>query len=286
MNFLETIKNSFYNPTFYQQEKDSSFRKPFWYFVKISLVAAFIITILFSIAFVPTVSSVFSPATVQKITTSFPETLTVTLKDGRASSNIKGPYAIPVPAGTGVSSQGSGSSRLPAHKNMIVIDTETPFMFDNFKKYDTHVLLTADYIVGEKDNGQVTVQALKGVPDLTINRAQITSWTSSILPLLKFIIPLLLLGILIGVFIGSIVGHMIVLLILTLLVWIIQKIRKSGLSYGTLYKLGLYAFTPLILLSLLSFIYNFPWYIDWAVFLVVILSNIRHIKISSTTSSL
>ncbi len=286
MKFIKTIKDTFYNPSFYKQEKDSPFRKPFWYFVKISLIAAFIITIFFSVVFVPTVSNLFSPATVQKLTSSFPETLTVTLKSGRASSNINGPYAIPVPPGTSISGRPGTSASLPAHKNMVVIDTETPFVFDNFKKYDTYILLTADYIVGEKDNGQVTVQPLKGIPDITINRAQIISWASSILPLLKFIIPLLLLGVLIGVFIGSVIGHMIVLLVLTLIVWIIEKIRKSGLGYGTLYKLGLYAFTPLILLSVLSFIFNLPWYIDWAIYLVLILTNIWHIKTASSPSTL
>lgn len=268
MRFLTQIKKSIYGPEFYQAASLVPFKEALKYFSKLISIAALVAMVIFSFIFVPTVTAVFSKNGVDNLLSQFPAELTLTLKDGKVSTNVPEPYMIPVPP----------SDRATGKTNFAVIDTKTVASAENFSKYSTILLITSDYIIGEKSNGQITIQNFKGIPDMVLNRATITSFADKILPYLKIVIPLLLLLVFFGFLIGAYIANLVSLLLLTLIVWIVGKIRKTGITYGTYYKLGLYGVTPLVILSMISGLLNLPWFADWVVFFILFFINTKFVK--------
>ncbi len=269
MAFFKQIQQSIYGPDFYRAMSTVSAKEGFKYYSKLTSIAALVIMVLFAFVFVPVVTVVFSKGNVNKLVSQFPAELTVTVRDGKASTNVAEPYAIVMPPGDAKSAQ---------RQNLVVIDTKASVDVSSLEKYNTAILVTSDYIVGEKSNGQITIQKLKGVPDMTINRQVVSSYAEKIFPYLKFIVPFLLLTVFIGAYLAGFIANLIVLLILTLIVWIVGKIRKTGITYGTYYKLGLYGITPVVILSMISGLINLPWLADWIIFFILFFINTKFVK--------
>lgn len=268
MSFFRNLKNSVYNPGFYKAEQHAPFKQALGYYTKLALFAALLTAIIVSIIVIPTITFFTSSTFVNKIVGYYPEELTLSVKNGQASSNVQEPYSIPFPSDLG------SSHNRPKHKNLIVIDTKTPFSLESFEKADTMALVTKDYIIGEKGNGQLTLQKLKTLPDVAINRSKILSWIEFIRPWIKFIIP----GIIVATFILSFIARWILgllaSLVLSFLVWIVQMIRKVRTPFAEVYKLTLYAITlPLLLDTVLFVIGGLPWYLYLVIYLVVFFAN-------------
>ncbi len=272
MSFFKQLKSSIYGPLFYQAASLVPAKEAFKYFSKLISIVALVAMVIFACVFVPVVTTVLSRDNVNKILSQFPSELTLTLKDGKASTNVQEPYIIPAPASAPT------SDRAAEKTNLVVIDTKATASMESFIRYSTTFLITSDYIIGEKSNGQVTIQSLKGIPDMTLNRGVIASFAEKILPYLKIVIPFMILLAFIGSFIGAYIINLILLLILTLVVWIVGLIRKTGIGYGTYYKLGLYAITPLVIISMFGALFSLPWYVDWVVFFVLFFINTRFVK--------
>ncbi len=278
MNFPNEIKSSVYNPAFYAEKRTAAGGKAFSYFMKISTIKVLIWTIFLSFYVVPLVSGIFSQKGMETIVGSFPSDLQITIKGGQLSTNVVEPYYIPLPTDLSTSANSKTSSHQP--KNLAVIDTKATSPLDSFAQYDTSILVTKDYLISQKSTGQVTVQKLSSLPDTVINQAKISDWITKLHPFLLIFIPLMIIGIIIGAFIFTVIGNLIFLLIYSLVVWLVQKIRKTGMTYGQSYKLGFYAITLPLALDLVFGLCSFylPWYVDAVVFLVVIFVNIRGIK--------
>lgn len=276
MKFFSHFKHSVYSPSFYHDRKVAPLGHAFGYFFILILCTSVIATIVFMLLGVPKLQKYTSPEFVSQVVSYFPAELTVTLKGGQASTNVSEPYAIPIPATLFSELQMKpAGSRV---ENFIVIDTTHPFVLTDFASYKTALLLTKDFIVVEDRNGKITVNPLKSFPDAVIDQTLVLNLMNKAVPYIKTLTPLLIPIVLIGSYIGYVIGYLFLLLISSLIVWIVYMIQKKGITYGTCYKLGLYAVTLPIIIDLIlsaTSIGSSPWYVTLILILIVMLANIR-----------
>ena len=193
--FFSTIKESVYGPASYVRNKDASGGQTFGYFIKLCLTSSVIMAIAFSAYTMPGLISMLSQKSFDTYAQTFPADLHIYIKDGMASSTPSGLYTIPMPEGWAsstakASSRQSASADEFAHRNLLTIDTGASSSVDAFAGYDTLALLTRDYFVYEKSsNGQITIQPVKNLPNITIDRASISGLANRVQPMLKIALP-------------------------------------------------------------------------------------------------
>ncbi len=246
MSFLQNIKSSIYNPSFYREIAMGNEHKPFRYFFKLSFLLALIFAVVVSFQVIPEIKK-FINESKQKIEENYPKDLEVKIEKGVATTNAVEPYFVKFPE-TPVDI----NTEMPDVENILVIDTKTPFSLEKFKEHKTISLLTKDSIVSIDGDEKVTVTPLKTIPDFTVNYANITKWlsdTDKLNKIIAFAFPIL---ILLGVFIAY-VFKLIYLFFGALLVYIVAKIKKINLSYRKSYHVALYAVTLPTLLSAVAF---------------------------------
>lgn len=267
-NIFKEIGDSVYSPTFYARHERLSVGPAFSYFFKFILILALAEAIALCIIAGPSLSRAFSAQSLSAIAAYYPADLTLTVKGGHASTNVKEPYIVPMPADSRPSPAAASGQKQPT--NLVVIDTSAASPLDSFKSYDTVLLVTKDYIVSEKSKGQLSVLQLSSFPDFALDRSSITGFIGRVAPLLKLLLPLLFLLMLAGFFIGLTISNLFFLAFISLFTWAASAIMRSGLNYGHCYALGIYALTgPLLLEAVLRLVsVPVPWYASFAIFLI------------------
>lgn len=288
---FQTIGSAIYNPEFYRGARTEPAKDAWKYYFKFVLIAAVCFTLIVGSRLVPFFMSVFTEENLNKVINHFPEELTITIKDGVASSNVKEPYAIKVPTSlkNKLNELDANTPRPPIaqYENFLVIDTGAGFDIEKFDSYQTMALLTKDLLISEKNRGgELSIQRLAGLGNLTVNREVIRSWGEKILPLKKFLLPLFILGLFVAGFFTIGVMNLLILVAFAFVAWLIILIRKMGLTYGETYRLGLYALTAPILVNLvMSFLVWQTWLFPYLlIFLIAFFLNVR--KSSIETKSL
>ena len=275
MKIFKDIKNSVYSPQFYSHKKTESGSKAFWYFIKLSLIISLCGTLLMSIVLIPALMFGLSQENITKIASYYPQDLEVVIKQGIASTNVAEPYAIAIPS-TFVPKNTPGTTHIP--KNIIVINTKATFDMTSFEAADAFAFLTKDsLIVRDDQKGKVTIQSLKEMPDVQLNKAKITGWISMVPTLLKVIIPSLVVMIYVGLFLLIVISKLFLISIAAILLFVAGKITKSQVTYSQWFKLGLYAVTPLIVIEIiaLGFGIDLAWYVSMLVLLATVFVNTR-----------
>ncbi|MFZ2188909.1 MAG: DUF1189 family protein [Candidatus Moraniibacteriota bacterium] len=251
-NFFKKVVSSIYGPKYYQE----LLNQPLAYSIKYFLVFTSIFGVLFVVGFslfsFPGIDKTLNDV-VRKTVNSYPQELAVTVKGGNVSTNVPEPFYIKLPVLTDES-----DAQLSEHKNLITIDTKSEASADSLLKYDTALLVTKNYIVYQKSNGQIVTQPLEKVSDVVIDKAFLIQFVDKYSPYLKLLLPLMAIGLLIFI-IFFIAFQFCYLFLAALLIWLIAHIKKVEMSYGKSYQLGLHLMTlPLLIISPFSFI-NFPF---------------------------
>ncbi len=278
MNIITQIRSSVYNPEFYanlRQEKGSYSAK---YYLKFALILSLVATALLSIKAVPMVKAFVSEFG-QKVVEQFPAELVLTVTDNKVSVNVPEPYYIAMPEELTKHNESNGyadTSRLGSDNNkanLLVIDTKSTFSIDKYKEYDTPAWLTVDSLVMQ-DNKGIRIVPLAEVPNLTIDRAKLTEWTSMIKPgpindAVNYILPVIIFLAML-MFLAS---KLVYLLFGALVIWLVGRLAGWELTYGKSYQMGLHAITlPIVLFGLLM-IGNI-WYPFKLSFTLVLLATI------------
>lgn len=197
-----------------------------------------------------------------KITKSFPKDLEVKVKNGLVSTNAKEPYFIPIP----------GSENSPEQiKNLVVLDTRTPFSATKFHEYSTAVWVTKDSVFTD-DGNQLKAIDLSSVSDLTINKGFVDSGVARVNPWLKYVTPVVSVIILVGIYIFY-AFRLISFFVLAFLAWILLKIIKKPLSYGQTYKVVIYAATLGFIVEIVASLtqwFGFPFMFTLVTLLAVV----------------
>ncbi len=251
MGFFQRIKDSIYNPQFYQTVPTSSFGKALGYILLYTLILAFISTI----NTYPSIKDVQynAPQWVNSAVNYYPQELQVDIQNGQVTTNVQEPYFIPLP---GRSKEATDSEKL------LVIDTKTPFSSTQMHNYNTLAWLTKDSLFYMNDRkAKIEAFDLHEVSNLTINKNLIQEITSHLQPYYHYITPVLTIGAFL--FFWSVYqGYLFYLLIVASLIWLLSRVCNWGLDYGGSYKVGMYALTLPLLINvvkdILSYWIKFP----------------------------
>lgn len=276
---LNHVKDSIYGPEFYKKQKGESLGQAFGYFFKFLLLYVAITVLIFAIITIPGISKFLSSEFVSQVTSYYPAELQVTVKGGHASSNVDEPYSIALP--TNANTQTSKTQQ--SVTNLVVIDTTHPLVIEDFAKYHTFLLVTKDYIVSQGRDGKITLNSLASMPDVVVDKASVGGFMNKAIPYVKMIIPFMIIGFYIGIYVYNTIAYLFILVISSFILWLIFKLQKKHLSFGTCYKLGLYASTAALVadlvLSMASL--HIAWYIDLIIILIVVLANQHETRSSS-----
>ncbi|MBX9765191.1 DUF1189 domain-containing protein, partial [Patescibacteria group bacterium] len=92
-NFFSDFKNSFYGPLFYAQARAKSLGAAIGFLLLSALLTSFVLVFVFAASVIPGILSEKPAEFVEK---NYPSELTVTIQDGKASTNVEQPYIIPI----------------------------------------------------------------------------------------------------------------------------------------------------------------------------------------------
>jgi len=261
MNFIQKIKNSIYSPEFYSNIPKESLGSSIKYFLLLILLAT-VITAIVPIWLFATIGQKEINTIPGKVVNAFPKGLEVKIKGGKVSTNAREPYFITIPNSENSSNQ---------VKNLIVIDTKTPFSATKFDQYSSFVWVTKDSVF-TKDRSQFKAFDLSGVSDTTINRGFVASAFAKITPWLKYVTFVISVFILLGLYIFNFL-RLIFFFFLAFLAWLLLKLIKKPLSYADSYKVVLYAGTLSLIVEVLAGVahwYGFPFMFTLITLLVVL----------------
>lgn len=276
MNFFKKIGLSIYSPTFYRELLDKPLKYSIKYFFGLILLSSLVSTIFWSATLLPGLNS-FIRSVKGDVVKYYPEGLEVTIKSGKASTNVTEPYYVKGPQKEGLSPANQGTNEV---ENILVIDTTHDFSLTEFDEHKTMFLLTRDAIVSKNDNGKISIEPLSKVPDMTITRDAVSRWMDKIVPFLKvlpFLLPIL---ILIGIYLSNIFT-LVYFLLAALLVWICLKIKKVSGGYKKAYQITIHAYTfSLIAILVLGFFgVTLPFLVPTALLLIIALINVKKIAV-------
>jgi hypothetical protein len=214
----------------------------------------------------------------------YPQELVLTIKKQKISTNVKEPYYISFPEQLEKITAGY-------YKHLIAIDTQGKA--DNYKNYESLVLITADKVVSPDDKGRgdyrVTLLSDKliDVPDGTkINKALYDQGVKRILPYLdniaKYFYGVAIVGVFLTPLAGTLfglIGKAFYLFWASALLWALVKILRKKLDYGKIYRLGIHGLSlPIVVdlgTGLLGFHFPLLFSIIFFVWMVIILTQIK-----------
>jgi hypothetical protein len=240
MNIFIKIKNSIYNPDYYNEVLAKPFSYSFKYFLVFALLFALVFTIVATIRFIPAVNLLSQKA--PELANYFPQELTITIKDGAASSNVQEPYFIKVPKNTEET-----NSMQPDLENMVVIDTKNKFDISTFNSYKTFIILNSDSIA-YIDNGKISISPLSSIKEFVLNKSTVVKFIDAIKPFLVVLCPIVFVGaFIVGFF--AVLLKVVYLLFGALLIWLVAKIKGVKIGYGKSYQAGMHLITSAILIT-------------------------------------
>ena len=245
MSFFNKVKNSTYSPEYYRELMTQPFSYSLKYFFLLTLVFMVLFTLRFSVLYLPEINKTLGSVGAT-IIDRYPQELEVNVKDGIVSTNVEEPYYIKIPDAQKADFGGSESDI----ENFIVIDTKNEPSIDSLDKYKTFVLVTKNYIVAKEDNGKITMNSLKEMPDISINKNSVIQFTEKYSPYLKFLIPILILFVFIGSFF-LVAFELVYLLIAALFIWLIASVKGAGIGYKKSYQLGIHLITLPLLITVI-----------------------------------
>ena len=264
MNFLNNIKNNFYNPRFYAGLKEQRLALSFRYFFSIVALLSIVLAFVFGVGLAPT----FSAENLRKFVDFYPPELAIQIKGGAISTNMAEPYGI---------KESADYQTQNVYTNFVVIDTKNDFSENLFKSYDTRVLLGKNYIVIAKNRRQFQFDDLSGMPDFSVNQAKLFSW-ADLIGNYHLLISLALFVFLFLAFFGFFSVKLIGLFILALIIFLLEKIKRVSLSYRNCYQIALHALTIPLILETIFVLANlsvpFPFFFS-VILLLIALANIK-----------
>ena len=242
MGLLKLIRDSVYSPAFYRELFGKRFSFSLKYFYSLVVVVALVLTIVFSIEFIPQLHAMlgkFVGSSVELI----PPDVTVRIDRGVVSVNQPEPYVVPVPSDLKEYFDESITS-------LLVIDTSRPFDVEQFKSYHAYMWVLKDsFALGSKDD--VRVRSFTDATDVVLNKEIVASFAEKLKSLFKWIPAIAVFGIFIwALFMFSFV--LAYLLVGAIFVWGVARLRGVRLGYGASYRVGLHAITGALIIHALQ----------------------------------
>lgn len=270
MEFLKNIKNSIYNPNFYNELLSKPFSYSLKYYFKLLTIISLVAAVFLSAFFIPAIKQVFQTS-LNKIVESYPQGLEITVKDGKVSTNVPEPFFVKMPA-----QWKNTGDKVLENENLIVIDTKNSISVERFTSYKTMMLLTADSFI-YMNEGKIVLQPISDVKNFKLDKNQVVSFIDKVKPFEKFIYPAV--PFIIFIMQGFMLLSKFIYLILgALLIWLVAKYNQINIGYKKSYQLGLHLITLGIILEPILFIFKlnvFPFFFTLLLFLLTLI-NIKN----------
>lgn len=266
LQLIDNFKNSVYSPEFYRSLESQPLSFSVKYFFKLALVFVIVITTIISFELIPRINF-FLNKLGPELLSSIPENVEVKIIDGKATSNLVEPFSIPMPPSF-LSTQEELEVKIP--KNLLVVNTQSPFESDKFASYDTLLLLTNDTFVRGEEN-EIQVIKLDSLGDQTITKPYLTSLLNKVPIFLKWLSPIVIIILFLVIFAVFLVNLGYALAV-AFVIFIFGKIKKAPIRFKKSYQLSLHAISLPILISFVGYLF-FPK-VGSNVFLFIILSGL------------
>lgn len=273
-NLFIHIKKSIYSPEYYQELLTKPLVFSWKYYSAFACVLALFITIASSFAFVPWVNKTVHEFP-EQFFAYYPDALQVEINKGVVTSNVTEPYFLPIPEllKQGLPPGNSGES-------LMVIDTVTPFSFEQFAAYKSMVWLGGSQLALRDDKGGVRIEALDPQMNFTVNEQTLSTIEQRFHPWYKFAAVLAVIVVFLGLLISFGINFA-YLLFGALFILLIGRLLKQRFGYGTAYRIGLHAMTLPVLLDTLFSALNIPLlhlpFLFTAAMLAIVVVNVKGI---------
>ncbi len=270
-NLFKIFQKSLYSPEFYHDVALAPFKDALRYYLKFTLLFAVFMTIAFSVFLVPQGVRFVKEELPTLVKKYYPDGLVVTVIKGEASSNVTEPYIIPAEGAVKEALEGSTID------NLLVIDTKNEFNKKTFESYKTFALLTKGEIVTQGDGRRISIQNLSGMPNFVISEEVLLAWVEKVRLSLSVFVPA---GIALTfiVIMAGFVLYLVPLLLFALVPFFLALVKKIPLTYGSAYKMSMYAVIPGLMLKTIlnaSGFFFVPAYLSFLVFMLIIFINLR-----------
>ncbi len=279
----DTIQNSFYNPVFYREHRESGVGKPLRALTVISALWALALSVMAFVA----IQAFLQNDVLDRIADIYPEELVITIENGEASANVAQPYYIPMPPVI-------ASSSTPEY--LAIIDTRPEVTVNELLGETAAIYLTQKTLVfinkyeagTDPSQPQVSHQYVNvaSIPNQTIDSDTAEELVGIARPIVNAIgwaAPFVIFIILLAV---AVLGYLFVALFGALIVWLLARIKGIQFTYGTSYVTALFALIPVAIWDLLTDIAGMGnhFLLTLAIFIAVVLTNVRNEEGSSSTN--
>ncbi len=251
--FFKTVKSSVWGPEHYAVMASRSIRGAIGYLLSLIFLVSFLIIVFISVFAVPAGIAGINYGSVF-VAEKYPTDLVLTFKDGAVTTKVAKPYVFKIPKNDLVPSKKNVSS--DKVENFVVIDTSINFEnISQFESAKTSVLLAKNAIVVSKEGG-FDVRPIPKEFNFIVTKEMVLSKISSFLPLVKYIIPVIIILGMLGLFVLTAIKYLVASLITGLLIWLIGKIAKRQGAYKEFFVTALYANTLPLILGLVLFFFG------------------------------
>lgn len=267
-SFFRDLKHSFFGPSFYTSARSKTFGSAVGFLFASTLLISFLVIFIGVVLAIPSALSVKPEAFFEK---NFPADLSVTLTDGKASTNATQPYIIPIPEEDKVEDS--------TFENYLVIDTRPETTVQMLQEYKSVAVLTENSLYVNQDEGEGRVIALSEIgEDVTINKEFVQGALKGLMVFLWILVPLaLIFGTpLMAFFVTGF--YLFTSLFGALIPLLIGMVRKIPMTYGEAYKTALYASVPILAITsawMFLGIGVFPPFLDVLLFAFLLTLNLK-----------
>lgn len=150
--FFNRVTQCAIDPASYRQLRSEGLGNGYWYLYRLLFLTSLVTVLWLAAGLVNALPHIRSVA--QEIETTlpavYPKALIIKVQTGALSTNMKEPYAVPMPAKwTAIFRE----TEMASPKNLAVFNTKGSA--EDYEKSDTVFLFTKNYAVGGKDNGEL-----------------------------------------------------------------------------------------------------------------------------------
>ena len=264
---FEIFKKSLSDVSLYREAREAPLKVGIRYYIKAIFLLSLFATVAFGVFSVPQGVRFMKEEASLLVQERYPTDLVVTFKNGEASTNSASPSFIPGEKKTLKTLFNDDSI-----ENILVIDTGSEYDGSVFDNYHTFALLTKHDLVMRGVEERVTIQPLRGIPEMTITSASLINFIEKLNNSLALFVVLSLVIVFALLFVGYLV-YLVPLALFALIPYFLAWIKNIPLTYRGAYKMSVYAVVPgLALKTLFSIggVFLVPAYFSLLIFMLVV----------------
>lgn len=274
--FFHTIKQTFSSKELYVQAQHESGWKGVTLLAKAVLFVGVVLGglgLILLIAFTPLIKG----KVLDFAQRTYPEGLVVTFADGIMTTNSEAPVIIPLPH-SWVNAEKRTTKDAPT--NLLVFAPEDDASLESLEMYDSVAVAGKKALIAGTDGEFRTYVYPKDTE--TVTKESFVQMVEKLLRVGGTMLYIMSIPMALLVFLGFAIGHLIWLLVIALVLWIIFKARKHDLTYKQVYKMGIYALVPVLLIDIVAVPLDiFGKVLTAAIVMVIVLVSIHKTSVAA-----